>query len=182
MFNFLPVEYKKEATREYFLRLLTISFVLFSIVAVASIVLIMPSYLAAENRYAQALSEETVAANAVEAGRQGGASAAVGKVSAYMDAALALAPLSPDTIIEPVVSARPAGVTITSISIGRTDSGIEASFAGNAATRDELLTFVKSLEGIAQFGNVDLPVSYLALDSNIDYSITVSVRPLPPKK
>lgn len=155
------------------------TFILLSVVSLVSLVLVAPAYVAADNHYAQALAEETQAANAVESSKVGGEGAAVQKVAVYMGAAVSLIPLSPQTIIEPIVSALPAGVTITSLSIGVTDQGIEASVAGLADTRDELIAFTQALQGVGRFSNVDLPVSYLAQDSNIDYSIMISVKATP---
>lgn len=176
MFNFLPIGYKKRAKREYNFRLWTIAFVLFSIVSLASCALAVPAYIAASNHYKQALSEETQASGAIESDNAGSAATVVQKVSSYIAAAQSLTPLSADTIVEPIVSARPSGVVVTSISVNSASGQIIATVAGVAGTRDELIAFQNALQGIAQFGNVNLPVSYLAQDSNINYSIAVTLK------
>lgn len=176
MFNFLPIEYKKRAKREYKFRLWTIIFILFSIVSLASCALAIPAYIAARNHYEQALSEETQASKAIESDNAGSAANVVQEVSSYIAAAQSLTPLSADTIVEPIVSSRPSGVIVTSISISSVSQAIVATVAGVAGTRDELIAFQKALQGIAQFQSVDLPVSYLAQDTNINYSIAVTLK------
>ncbi len=176
MFNFLPKEYKKRAKNEYKIRLLTVMFLLFSTVALVSVILAVPAYVAAKNHYAQALSEKTQSSNTVESSKTGNALVSVQKVSAYISSAQSLVPLSADSIVEPIVLARPTGVTVTSISVSVGSGGLLANVIGVASTRSGLISFVKNLQGVGRLGTFNLPVGLLAQDTNISYQIEIPVK------
>ena len=175
MFHFLPPDYKKRVKREYCVRLLAVIFGLLSVVVLSSIFLIAPSYISVRNSYGTALSEATAADNNVLVEQKNNTTTIANKVNAYISAADSLTHLSPQHIVEPIALAKPSNVTISSISIGTAGNVVSVSISGIAGTRDELLAFVKALQGVADFENVNLPVSYLALDKNINYSITLSL-------
>ena len=176
MFNFLPAKYGKVVKREHVLRSLVVIFVLLSFVAIVSALLAASAYFAARDHFSVATEEESSVRKTLESGEQMGVSGVVSKVNAYITAATSLSPLSPEMIVEPIISALPSGVTVSAISLGETDAGIKATVTGTSVTRDELLTFEENLEGVARFSVVDLPVSSLAKDTNINYSITISVN------
>lgn len=47
---------------------------------------------------------------------------------------------------------------------------------GVSDSRESLVSYVKNLESLEMFKKVDLPISNLAKDKNIDFSITISIE------
>ncbi len=68
-----------------------------------------------------------------------------------------------------------------SIHVGRfsyTSSGpttSDVTLSGVSATRESLVDFVKSLQSSGLFKSVDLPISNLAKDKDIDFSINITI-------
>ena len=66
-------------------------------------------------------------------------------------------------------------VSITSFAVEQpSPSVIAVTVQGQAPTRDALLAFKDRLAGIAPGASVDLPISELARDSNIQFSVQVT--------
>jgi hypothetical protein len=66
-------------------------------------------------------------------------------------------------------------VSITSFAVEQPSSSvIVVTVQGQAPTRDALLAFKDRLAGIAPGASVDLPISELARDSNIQFSVQVT--------
>ena len=56
--------------------------------------------------------------------------------------------------------------------------GTTVSVQGNATTRTTLATFSNALESDEWFGSVELPISNLAKDRDISFSMTITVAPI----
>lgn len=83
--------------------------------------------------------------------------------------------------LEEVVSLLPEGVKIDSVLFFRNQvrgekSGSAISLSGVAATRDSLVSFSNLLKGSASFSIVDTPVSSLAKDRNLPFSINIFIE------
>ncbi len=87
---------------------------------------------------------------------------------------LSEAPLYKDLL--QVVGERPSGVAITALVYQRGNSSVVIS--GIAKKRDDLLFFVDALEKSKTFSAVDLPVSSLAQQEKVNFSITVTFKTL----
>lgn len=69
---------------------------------------------------------------------------------------------------------RAPGVIVTSFELMRTDEGQnELRIIGNATSRDALVMFSKTLEKESMFTKVEFPVSDLAQNRNIAFSMTL---------
>jgi hypothetical protein len=80
------------------------------------------------------------------------------------------------SIIEELERIGGQNVVITDISLSRTEEGIAPiAITGTAATRLALTTFQNDLESHERYTNVVLPLSSLARDRDIDFSITVTL-------
>ncbi|MDP7366542.1 MAG: hypothetical protein QGH83_04700 [Candidatus Pacebacteria bacterium] len=79
-------------------------------------------------------------------------------------------------LFESVLSNKPSGIRINGIfyNKGQIDAIPEIQVTGEADAREPLLEFKKLLEREAQFTGVLLPVSNLASDSDIKFSIKIT--------
>ena len=73
------------------------------------------------------------------------------------------------SIIEDIVNERPVGAHV-----GNATTKTSITLSGNAATRDILVAFKRSLEADPRFEKVFLPVSSLAQDTNINFTMSVN--------
>lgn len=83
--------------------------------------------------------------------------------------------------LEEVVSLLPEGVKIDSVLFFRNQvrnekNGSAISLSGVATTRDSLVSFSNLLKGSASFSVVDTPVSSLAKDRNLPFSINIFIE------
>jgi hypothetical protein len=173
--RFLLEEETAHVRREYRLRLLAIGFVLTGVSALISTVLMLPSYFLT-------VSKEHIVQTRAEV-LQGSASIKENEVfTALLIGAQEKLALFFDTdaraelsgIVAEVVLYKPSGISLTSITYEQMPKNIARMvIVGLADNRDVLLTFKQSLERGGLFESVDLPVSNLAKDHDINFSITV---------
>jgi hypothetical protein len=171
MTNFLPQIYAKQAASDYRSRLFFVAFSLASVAFLVAIALALPSYLLLRVR-AAAISPTDAQAAASAQGIEDSVRAATAKAAAVGAVAREERMAS---VIERVISRRTAGIVISGLSFRRGDSGA-ISLSGVAATREGLVSFVKSLEAEPAFSNVVLPVSALAKGKDISFSISLTSK------
>ena len=73
-----------------------------------------------------------------------------------------------------IISLKPEGISLKNLSWKRDPKGTVISVNGIASTRNTLLMFEQALNNSGQFSKAALPVSNLARDKNIDFSLTIS--------
>lgn len=86
-------------------------------------------------------------------------------------------------IISQVINHKPYGITISSFNFSLTKptatSSLEVIVQGKASSRESLIKFKDNLQSDSLINTVDLPVSDLAKNKNISYSIKLSILPTP---
>ncbi len=180
MVNLLPNSAERAVVWRYRLRLVTLVSLMAALAAFLGGLLLLPSFFLARAtadaglRYADALDQTVGLTN-----RAGAADtlAALSERVRILDQ-YAAAPVTP-SIIAPLVGALSSSITLTAIDIGRTDTGADVSVTGSAKTRDGLLAFANALHGVGGFSNVSLPVSQLAADTDIPFTISFTFTPTP---
>ena len=191
MINLLPETEKSLIQKEYHLRLIGLWLVFAFVATLVCLVLLTPSYILS---YYQNTAELRAAATAA-GNTQGPNALAVltstnALVSVLAPATAAGTTTSPSDIIDLIVGDRGAN-TISSFSYsenaGGASGGSSAATAptvtaptitiqGIAKDRDSLLSMNQALQGESVFASVNLPISDLALDTNIPFSMTITVK------
>jgi len=98
----------------------------------------------------------------------------VGRMAGY-EAASALSAYG---TFDDLVSVLPADIFLHSFSFDRgKDVRVIVTVRGVATTRSDLVSFVEILEEQATFSNVVLPVSELAKNEDIDFTLTLDAKP-----
>lgn len=175
MVNLLPLSARRTLVRDYCFRLAAFVLFLMALVTFFGTLLLAPSFFLARatadagTRYRVAL-EETVGLR-----ERSGAAASVAALAERIRilGTLAALPVTSD-VVDKVTGAMPHGVTLTSLTIVRTDSGAALTLSGSAATRDTLLSLAASLKEVNGFSGVSLPVSSLASDKDIPFAIDIT--------
>lgn len=80
-------------------------------------------------------------------------------------------------VIDEVLSKKTSSISLRGFNYLTTGTSTATlNIAGTGSTRESLVSFVKSLEGVSFFKGVDLPISNLAKDKNIEFSINITVN------
>ena len=167
---------------EYRLRLFAIGAALFAGVFVAAAVALLPSYVTARLAGSAAEQENKLLSQAIDSSALASAGKSVRSAQALLAAITfpAGAP-RPSEVIAALAGVRHKGITITRAEFSSQPGHTQVRLSGVAATRDGLLQFRQALAGIPGVSSVGLPIENLAKASDIDYGMTIDLRP-PPKK
>lgn len=174
MFNLLPQSQKKEAKREYHLRVLTVAFYLSGTALVAGGLLLAPSYVMVSLRIDAAEGAQQLLAGAKDDGDTPAAILAAVERDVRILNSLAT-PLTVEDTVSKALGIRPLGLTTTTIIYEEQGARGTLSVKGVAKSRNDLVAFVRALEAIPEFSNVELPISNLARNENIPFTLSLSV-------
>ena len=175
MINLLPVEEKKKLHRDYALRLFSVTLGVVSVSAIIGIVTLLPSYFISDLEKRAAVEEiERIRSINGEDGQED-----IMKV--LKEAQLKLKILSPEyekvsvrTVFDTAIGYKPKTVTLTGLVYQEEDEGkIRITINGVADNREDLLVFSQDLKRDALFDDVELPVSNLAKDRDLSFTLTV---------
>ena len=184
MLKLLPEETKGRVMSEYHARRLVVILLALIFVLVVTMVGLLPSYVISHSRQNE-LNQQLF-------------SSLAGVKNTADDMALSdwlksfnlklrlLAPKldtdKPSQILTDILNLRGEGVSVTNLGWskgGQRDEGETLSLSGIARDRQALLAFESSLEGSHKFSDVSLPVSNLAKDRDISFSIKLVVAKAP---
>lgn len=174
MVNLLPKKDKRIVEREYLFRLATIVFFALSIVVSIGIVLLLPSFFLVESKR---LSLEQLAQSAgVSVLEENSAQVLLQETKmrlVVLDQSRETKPIS--NLVVSLLEERPREIRLTSITykVQNKNSG-SMTVSGVAQNRSALITFTKRLERNRYFTDINFPVSNLASNENILFSISTN--------
>jgi len=177
MFNLLPAEYKKEIYKEYRLRFFTLVLFLLSATGLMIFLLLSMAHFIVNLKHVEFQEKiSQLERQNPELRSQGELETIVEDVHNKLYILESKSMISPSEIIEKVANQKPQTVNIRSFSYTNRGEIIEIALKGTASTRDSLITFNRRLSEEEIFENVNLPVSDLAMDKELDFSISFSVK------
>lgn len=174
MFDFLPSDFKIKARRIYRGRLLLLYVCVGCLIFLISFFLLLPSQMLA-------LAKKKSLEGELSALKQSLSIKGNNTVENFVDVSkekmsvierTESVKLFTDSLAEFFLYYTP-GISLHSLIFERTEKQNIIRVSGIAKTRDSLLDFSKSLKSNHRFESVDLPVSNLARNKDIDFSITV---------
>lgn len=173
MFNLLPEEQKKSVHREYRLRLVTLAIFFLGLGGAIVFVILAPSFFVVDLKNSSLVDQQTKLEkenpellNIKELESEIAQQKNKLKIISFENE------ISPSVMIEKILFDLVSGVTINSISLERKEDHVRISLRGHASKRDFLLAFSKKIEGENMFSEINLPVSDLAKDRDIDFSLS----------
>lgn len=178
--NLLPFRRQRALSRDYFLRLGVVGAVLLGILVFASAILLVPMYVfladAVRVKEASLASIESALSSADEKALSARLAALTNDAATLT--ALAGAP-SVSTIIRAVISVSRPGIALSGFAYTPAANKIPGTLAlsGTAATRDALRTYQLALQGAPFALSATLPVSAYAKDTDIAFTITITLAP-----
>lgn len=178
--DLLPPERHRALARGYFLRLGVVAVWFASALVLASALLLLPTYVFLAKSY-HAKEARLANIESTLSSHDGTASATrLAALTSNTDAlaALAHAPSASATIRAALAIARP-GITFSGFAYAPADGTHPGTLAisGTAATRDALRKYQLVLQGMSFALSADLPVSTYAKDSNLAFTVTVTLTP-----
>lgn len=177
MINLIPQSAKKQIIREYWLRV--ISAWLFTLAGVFCILtfLLIPVYVLidsrvsvyspeAEKAIAESKSYDLSSTQLVLAGKEAKLLLQLKNNARFSE------------LTEDLFKLQNTGINITSFKFQKTPAGVAPiDILGRASTRQSLANFRENLLKSPLIETVDLPISNLALDKDIEFNISIKLKP-----
>jgi len=173
MFNLLPEEQKKIIYKEYRQRLLIpISFFL-GICGMVVFFVLSPSLFVVNLKHASLVEKQTkLESENPELLNIKELESEIEKQKAKIDVINSSKGTEPVEIIEKILASITSKISIDSISLEVKESNVRVSLQGHSSDRESLLNFSRKIEQEKIFSEVNLPVSDLAKESDIDFSMS----------
>jgi Tfp pilus assembly protein PilN len=172
MFTLLPEQYKKKLWKLYRLRLATVIFLFISAIFLISIGLLFPSYISLAFDKGILHSETEALEAEIKSKNDKGLSETLNRTNTI------LALVKPDNTyilesVEAILKQKPVGVSISTISYTRGQDQSSINISGTAKERNDLIIFTKQLQKESGFTSVTLPVSNLAKQVDVPFSLEI---------
>ena len=184
MLNILPFEEKKKLFREYRLRLSVVAIFAVSLLLLASLILLVPSYFLAMTKYSFVKDQVTkLEASQARTGQEKEVDTEIKKVNKKVALFLGdekTPSAAPSEFILKVIGMKNSTLRVYGLLYDVTVLRERLVLTGQAASRDGLATFVETLKKDKTFTLVDLPISSYVKSTNIDFSVVVerSFKPM----
>jgi hypothetical protein len=176
MINLIPPEAKKRVSKEYWLRVLSVWFIASTAAFIASICILVPAYvlitiqIGVNENVSQAASEKVAEFESVT--KELAVANQKSKIILDNDS---FSPISP--YVAMVRAHESEEVRVSQISVVRSKDGFSPiAVSGEADSRQALASFRDQLLSEPDVSGVDLPISNLAKDKEIQFSLTISIK------
>lgn len=176
-FNLLPEEKKGNIKKAYRMRVFVLLLIMLSISGAVSLIFMLPSFLAASIRYSEiSLNKENLEKDTPELLEIENLKSSLEEIKNKMKALKAEDRVLFSETIRQIVDSKSSGISLRSFSYNVKEEQIDLRITGVANDRDNLTSFVKNLNEGGTFSDANLPVSDLAGDSNISFSMTLVIK------
>jgi len=177
MFNLLPIQERKTIHKEYNSRRIVLVLNFLNLTGLIAMVLLVAPFFLVNLKYKVSQEEmKNLEVETPELKNTGNLEPLASKTVEKLKLLQELPALSPLSVWEKIVINKSEHIKIKSFSYLNESTGINVFVRGTADSREALTTFSRSIESEASFKNVDLPVSSLTRDKDLDFSISFSVQ------
>jgi len=177
MFNLLPKEQRKEIYTEYRFRMFILIFIFLIVTGIVAVFLLVPALFLSNSEYNELLKNlDELKKETPELENYQNLQVMVEKTNNKLKVLQSGKEQTPLLIWGKVTADKPAGVKIDSFSYSKNNEKTAVVISGKSSVRESLISFAKKLEAQETFENVNLPVSDLARERNLDFSITFGIK------
>jgi len=174
IFTFLKGEYAKKIIGEYRKRLFILCLGLAILFSFSLIGLILPAFISMSSEKEVLILEKQSFSKKTTNDNQGEIEKELKNIKEMITVLALDNTANPITsVLERVLLEKGSGIILQSISLERKKDFWAVSLGGKALSREALVDFSKKLETTPSLSDVDLPVSSLAKNSDIPFSITL---------
>lgn len=173
MINLLPPHEKKILFQEYKHRRLIVGLVFGLSAIIIMAILLIPSLIVV--MYREGIAKRAVAEIAVDTAKHNSLLADL-RTSKVLITALTpqKGDIAPSLVITPILNAADTGVSVSDVLYSVTGVGeFKVDVRGSARTRQSLVNFTTNLKKQSMVTKLDLPVSNLAKDTDIQFAFTL---------
>lgn len=173
MFTLLPEQNKKSLFKEYRIRLFAVIFLFLTAFCLISTALLFPSYISLYFERGVLEDESARITAEIKEKNEKGIVETLARINHTL---VAVKPSESNvlTVTKLILDKLPQGISIDRFVYTRGDGADSSlSIQGIAGTRSELITFSRDLEKQPVFTKVDLPISNLAKQSEVPFTLTV---------
>lgn len=176
MTNLLPPLERKKIVRMYRMRAASAGLVIIGVSFLVGAVLLLPSLFLTESRKGSIEEQAKVIEDSISTRSVMDFESAIDLTRKKL-LALPKENIFPSMLIEEILKEKPRSVSLSEFSFQRTgEQEGTLSIEGVAASRDTLVAFNNALEKNEYFIDVSLPISDLAANRDIQFSMTMRVR------
>ena len=179
MFNVLPDNVKKEIKREYKIRLIATSLTFIICLQLLFLIFLLPSWFLAVSKERDAMAQADSLSASVGSVSTAPAASVVADTNErlrLLSTVMVYPQMMP--LVNTILTDRTSAIHLTSFLYKSSDpTSATLQVGGISATREALVAFVKSLQSSGSFKTVDLPVSDLAKDKDIQFTLDLNISP-----
>lgn len=178
MFNLLPQDLKKRIKSEYKLRRLIIIFIFIFSVQISAMVFLFPTWLTSLYREKAVISDSeklNISLSTLSVNPTNESIKSINNKLNIVNSILEYPEYSP--YVDAVIDEKNSSILLKEFDYTLKDAKNATLIVGGISkTRESLVLFVKNLEESKFFKTVDLPISNLAKDRNIDFKINLTIE------
>jgi hypothetical protein len=177
MSNLLSPKDKKEIKREYLLRLMAVATLFLGMTMVVALILSLPSYFLSSSKVELVSDRVDFLKSYIKKRQESNVTLGLLKTNEKIEALQNINENRLSESIQLILNEKTESIKITGITLRETgDNGRDIFVSGMARNRDSLISFRDSLKLISFFVEVDLPISNLAKNQNIDFNLRIRLR------
>lgn len=178
MFNLLPDNLRNKIKKDYRFRLSIVVLLFIILTQVSFLIFLFPSWLISYYREKDYLVKNDEISKNISAIPVASTTAVIKSLNEKLlniNNVLDYPEILP--IIDQIILAKTSSIRIADISytVNDSKSGV-ININGMGDKRDSIVAFTDNLRKIDSFSKVDLPISNLAKDKNIDFSISINIE------
>lgn len=172
MQNLLPKQAKKDIQIEYYLRLLTVCMLTFSVAVIIGLAALLPVYMDLRGELKFSENEQLARQQDKQDGTELQREIVEGEyIVTFLESEIKKEKCT--ELLSEALKERPEGIAITGFSYNRTEKAMKIE--GVAATRDLVVPYARALEENVRFENVPVPISNLAKNTNLNFRLTLGI-------
>lgn len=177
MFNLLPNNLKEKVRSEYHLRLFVVVFVSILLLQISFLIFLSPTWFVSLNKEKEIVLQSEKASTSLTDSKVGTINSQIKSINKKLEiinSTLEYPKAVP--VIDDILSRKTNSIKIEEFLYVTSDGkSAKITLKGMSDTRDSLVGFVKDLEESDILSEVDLPISNLTKDKNIDFSLSIKV-------
>jgi hypothetical protein len=177
MINLIPNEEKKKMSKDFYLRLVTVFFVMLSISLLIASIVILPTYFifsAEENSFNTKLELQNNESIPLLDQNTLVVIKDLGNKLNLIENTQKNEFVFSQKVINEIILKKISSIKITEISYqNNSQTGRKINISGKAPSREVLLSFRRALENDVAFSKVDLPISNFVKGSNIEFYLSL---------
>lgn len=177
MFNLLPNNLKEKVRSEYHLRLFVTIFIFIIIIQISFLIFLSPTWFMSLNKEQEIISQSERANKTLLDAKVETINKQIKSINeklGIINSKLEYPKVIP--VVDEILSRKTNSINIKELMYEMSDEkSAKIILKGTSDTRDSLVNFVKSLEESELLSEVDLPISNLTKDKNIEFSLLMKV-------